>query len=307
MVIIIVSKLICIKRKEWPGSDLNAIFPKSGLVNFAVCFRSILGKSYSLRHAESLRVLFLWMRIQIFVPFADNCGLAGVDLKPSWGSVYCWWDLGEDMLLILESQSCGHQPTLHMVAFWGFHSHVSLAASSSHHCRTVICPAWPRSCGVVFVCAQVEAENSLPTVLSLYQSVLGGPGGLGIDQRSLYLVSSHSSTGTSFPDVEAESFPCTASRRYDMTLWLWITVGHNEEGRKWVEMICSCWKNWGRKMMQRSWPGRGQAWSRLLDCRTGSHIWSSSMNPQARFLFLKGRWYSRSLNHISVRKQRGTS
>lgn len=34
------------------------------------------------------------------------------------------------------------------------------------------------------MCAQVEAENSLPTVAFPYQSVLGGPGGgLGIETR----------------------------------------------------------------------------------------------------------------------------
>lgn len=142
-------------------------------------------KSYSLRHSWSpWRVLFLWMRIQNICTFCWQ----SVDGR-SWPKVflrflYIAGETGWGYEMILEL-ACAVAISLFRWLPFEDSTLQSAWQHSSHHCRTKDMSTWPRSCGGgFFVCAQVEAENRLPTVAFPYQSVLGGPGGvLGIETR----------------------------------------------------------------------------------------------------------------------------
>lgn len=125
-------------------------------------------KSYSLRHSWSPGGSSScdW-GFKKSVPSTDSLWMAGVDLKSSWG--FCIllvrlevWDDSVTRVC------CGNQ-SVSMVPFRGFHSTVSLAALIPPLQNERYVPLAQILWRLFFcVCAQVEAEDSLPAVAFPY-------------------------------------------------------------------------------------------------------------------------------------------
>lgn len=118
------------------------------------------------------------MRIQKkSVPFTDNLWVAGVDLK-SCGFSALLVRLRED-----GRRSSSRVPWQQSVPMAPLRAPLCSQPGGTHPPRQdERCPPGPEPVAVFF-CAQVEAENSLPTVAFPRLSVLGGPGVLVIGTR----------------------------------------------------------------------------------------------------------------------------